>query len=207
MVSIHDPRRVREYLERTAVMEHFSCRPEFVLRQYLPGELLASPFRETEAVQFIVEGDVILYDMPAEDAVKGVDSPFYRASLIGEAELVNPGFPSLFVEARTEVFTLALPMAEYREKLLNDNTFLRYVCRMLTEKLSDSTATGHRLPLKEQMMRYLSAIGEGGEIRDIGDLAHRMHVSPRQMTRVLTGLCEEGLLERRRKGLYVVKKI
>ncbi|MBQ9045908.1 MAG: hypothetical protein IJ112_08195 [Oscillospiraceae bacterium] len=206
MTTISDPKRVDRYLEQFQILEHFSCKPAFTLRRYLPGELLASPFQETTALQFIVEGDVILYDMPTEDSVAGVDSPFYRASLIGEAELIHSGFQTFFVEAKTEVYTLALPFSEYRERLLEDNTFLRYVCRMLSEKLGDATATARRLPLREQLMRYITAAGAGGELRDLAHLSHLLHVSTRQLARTLKALCEEGILERSKKGVYRIIK-
>ncbi|MBQ9612202.1 MAG: hypothetical protein IJV14_06390 [Lachnospiraceae bacterium] len=206
MVVLSSSEQIEKYLKRFHIQEHFSCDPAFSLRRYLPGELLTSPFEEDHAVQFIVDGDVILYDMPTEDSVAGVDSPFYRATLIGEAELINPNFQTFFVEAKTEVYSLALPLSEYREKLLNDNTFLRYVCRMLSEKLSDATSTAHKLPLREQLMRYINAAGEGGEIRDITHLSHLLHVSTRQLARTLHTLCEEGILEHSKKGVYLIRQ-
>ena len=109
------------------------------------------------------------------------------------------------MEAKTEVYTLALPLSEYREKLLSDNTFLRYVCRMLSEKLNDATAAAHRLPLREQLLRYIRAAGAGGELRDITHLSHLLHTSTRQLARTLHALCEEGILEHRKKGVYLIK--
>lgn len=205
MVSISSPERIEKYLKQFQIMDHFSCDPVFTMRRYLPGELLTSPFQETRDVQFIVEGDVILYDMPNEDSVTGVDSPFYRAVLIGEAELINPDFQTFFVEAKTEVYTLALPLSEYREKLLSDNTFLRYICRTLTEKLSDATSPARRLPLREQLMRYIQAAGVGGEPRDLTHLSRLMHVSTRQLARILQAMCSEGILERSKKGVYLIR--
>ena len=103
------------------------------------------------------------------------------------------------------LYTLALPLSEYREKLLSDNTFLRYICRTLTEKLSDATSPARRLPLREQLMRYIQAAGVGGELRDLTHLSRLMHVSTRQLARILQAMCSEGILERSKKGVYLIR--
>ena len=205
MEIISSKDRVSEWVTSSGILEHFSFEPSFQLNHYHPGELLTSPFEKNRYLQFIVEGDVLLYDMPSEDSLAAIDSPFVRVEVIGETELIDPNFPTFFVEARSDVYTLALPLAEYRESLLDDNRFLRFVSASLTKKLSHATSPVQKLPAKEQLLRYISNADRSQPIRDMNHLSHLLHISPRQLTRALTALCEEGVLERIKKGVYKIK--
>ena len=206
MNIISSPERIDAYLKQYQIAELFSCSPVFTLRRYLPGELLTSPFAKTRYLQFVVEGEVLLYDMPDENTVAEIETPAYKARLIGDAELFDPDFPTFFVEAKTEVFTLSLSLDEYRELLLDDNTFLRYLCRMFTEKLAGATSPERKLPLREQLIRYVEAADQNIPIRDMKHLAYLLHTSTRNLSRALNSLCEEGYLERSKKGVYLIRK-
>ena len=183
-------------------MDCFSCDPVFVLHHYRPGELLASPFEKNRYLQFIVEGEILLYDMPSADSFTSVGTPFYYANLIGENELVDPDFRTFFVEAKTDVYTLALSVEEYGDRLMNDNVFLRYVCRTMSRKLDNVIKISHKVTLREQMMRYLAMTDCTKPIHDLQHLAQLLHVSSRQLSRTLIELCDEGYLEREKKGVY-----
>ena len=148
---ISSEKMIREQVRSSGVLEYFSFEPSFQLNHYHPGELLTSPFERNRYLQFIVEGEVLLYDMPSEDSVAAIDSPFARVEVIGETELIDPNFPTFFVEAKSDVYALALPLAEYRESLLNDNQFLRFISASLTKKLSHATSPIQKLPAKEQL--------------------------------------------------------
>lgn len=206
MNIVSSPERIDAYLRKYQIAELFSCSPVFTLRRYLPGELLTSPFSKNRLLQFIVEGDVLLYDMPTEDTVTEIETPAYRARLIGDAELFDPDFPTFFVEAKTEVYTLSLLLDEYRERLLNDNTFLRFLCQTFTRKLAGATAPDCRLPLREQLIRYVEAADKDTPIRDMKHLSYLLHTSPRNLSRALKSLCEDGTLERSKKGTYLIRR-
>ena len=205
MERIYSHDRINAYLTQYDILRCFSsCDPVFVLHHYFPGELLASPFEETRYLQFIVEGELSLYQMPTEDRFSMVQSPYYSARMIGEVELFDNEFQTFFAEARTDVYTLALSYRDYREKLLDDKTFLLTVCRSLSDKLKNAVTAASQLPLKEQVINYLSAAAPGTAIRDIAHFSQMLHVSTRQLLRVLSDLCEEGWLIRPKKGTYLV---
>ena len=185
-------------------MDYFSCDPVFTLLHYKQGEILASPFEPPRYIHFLVEGQLYLYDMPTENTFSFVESPYYKASMIGEVELIDPDFKTFFVEAKTDVFTLSLPLSEYREKLLQDSTFLLTVSRSLSKKLSDSVQRSHQSSLRSQLLKYLSGADPSVPIQDITHFAQSMHVSTRQMIRTLNKLCDEGYLIHPKKGTYYI---
>ena len=117
--------------------------------------------------------------MPTEESFFYVQTPYLDAKMIGEVELVDPDFQSGFVEAKTDVYTLALPLSEFRERLINDPVFLLTVCRTLSRKLNGIVKNSYRRPLKEQVIKYISNSGPGGTIHSIDRFASLLNVSSR----------------------------
>lgn len=204
MQVIRSSSKINYYLKKFNIMSNFECNPTFVLIHYKQGELLASPFEKPKYIQFLVEGKILLYDMPTENTFSTIESPFYQANLIGEMELIDPDFQTFFVEAKTDVFTLALAMDEYAEKLLHDSTFLLTVSRSLAKKLTDSVQNSQPIPLREQLLKYFARADRSKAIQDINHFSQVFHVSARQMIRTLNRLCEEGYLEHPQKGTYII---
>ena len=204
MERISSQKKINNYLSQYSIMESFSFHPEFKLYHYSPGEIISGPFEEVRALQFIVEGEILVYEMPTEESFFYVQTPYLDAKMIGEVELVDPDFQSGFVEAKTDVYTLALPLSEYRERLINDPVFLLTVCRTLSRKLNGIVKNSYRRPLKEQVTKYIINSGPGGTIHNIDRFASLLNVSSRQLLRVLKDLCEEGYLEHPQKGSYII---
>lgn len=203
-------RRLRErYIAERHIMDCFgSCRPEFLLMHYAPGELLTNPFSPSRYLQFIVEGDLLLYDMPDEESTVMLQTTYNEVSFLGDVEFLDAQFTPFFVEARTDVYTLALHLSQYREVLQKDPVFLLYLCRTLANKLNGAViATAHHMSLKKRVMLSLRYAKDGQTITKIGHLAQNLNVSRRQLMRVLKELCEEGVLEHREKGVYQILKI
>ena len=196
--------KINYYLKKHQIETLFSCSPVFELHHYLPGELIASPFEPCCYLQFIVEGEILLYEMPTESTFSMVQSPYYSAFMIGEIELLDLDFQTAFIEAKGEVYTLALPHEKYRDALLNDCVFLRTVCLSLSSKLNNAVRTSEKLPIREQLLRYFSIADPDKPLRDIAQFSHMMHISTRQLIRTLNRLCEEGYLEHPKKGVYLI---
>ncbi len=184
-------------------MEHFSiCQPDFLLMHYAPRELLTTPFSPSQFLQFIVEGELLLYDMPDEESTVTLQTSFNEVQLLGDVEFLDAQFTPFFVEARTDVYTLAIYQSRYREALLKDPVFLLYLCRNLANKLNGAVTASRHLPLKHRVEISLRYVAENDTITNIAHLAKSLNVSNRQLLRVLKELCEEGMLEHERKGVY-----
>ncbi len=209
METINNPKLRERYLRERQILQHFStCTPDFLLLHYTPGELLTNPFSPSRYLQFVVDGELLLYDMPNEESTVMIKASFHDVGFLGEMELLDAGFIPFFVEARTEVYTLAIHLERYQQTLLNDPVFLRYVCLSLAAKLADATAATaiQPMPLRDRVIRALRRIDKGDSFSDIGRHAKVLNVSTRQLLRVLKELCEEGVLEHEKKGVYRVLK-
>ena len=205
MEIVNNEELLENYTSSHQLLEHFSiCKPNFYLLHYRPGEMLTSPFMPSQYLQFIVAGDLLLYDMPSEDSSVTLQTSHQGVRLIGDMELLDIDFVPFFVEAKSEVYTVALRLDQYRDALLNDPIFLRYVCRDLAAKLRGATDVSMRVELKDKLAAYLNRVGEGYEIRGIARFAEQLNVSERQLIRTLKAFCEAGFLRHEKAGLYRV---
>lgn len=207
METVND-RKLRDYyLEKRRIHDLFStCVPNFFLLHYQPGELLTNPFSPSQYLQFVVEGELLLYDMPDEDSTVMIQTTYNEVNLLGEVELLDAQFTPFFVEARTDVYTLALYLEQYQQILLNDPAFLRYLCSCLAAKLNGAVASSVQMPLKKRVALSLQYADDSQCITDIGRLAKTFNVSNRQLLRVLKDFCREGILEHSQKGVYRILK-
>ena len=207
METVND-RKLRDYyLEKRRIHDLFStCVPNFFLLHYQPGELLTNPFSPSQYLQFVVEGEMLLYDMPDEDSTVMLQTSYNEVNLLGEVELLDAQFTPFFVEARTDVYTLALYLEQYQQILLNDPAFLRYLCSCLASKLNGAVASSMQMPLKKRVALSLQYADDSQCITDIGRLAKTFNVSNRQLLRVLKDFCQEGILEHSQKGVYRILK-
>ena len=205
METIKSRKVLEHYCEEHHIHDCFgSCRPHLLLLRYRPGELLVSPFSHGGYFQFIVGGTVDLYEVKEEGSFHTVETAVNGVKILGDMEIINPDFKPLFVEARTEVIAVALNISQYREQLMNDPVFLRFLCSELAEKLRIASENPTTLPLKERITISLRHMEPGQQIRGIGKLAESVNVSRRQMIRVLNEFCDEGILLHEKKGVYVL---
>lgn len=207
METVNDRKLRDDYLEKRRIYDLFStCVPNFFLLHYQPGELLTNPFSPSQYLQFVVEGELLLYDMPDEDSTVMIQTTYNEVNLLGEVELLDAQFTPFFVEARTDVYTLALYLEQYQQILLNDPAFLRYLCSCLASKLNGAVASSVQMPLKKRVALSLQYADDSQCITDIGRLAKTFNVSNRQLLRVLKDFCREGILEHSQKGVYRILK-
>lgn len=203
METVNNPRLRDRYLQERQILQHFStCVPHFLLLHYLPGELLTNPFSPSRYLQFVVDGDLLLYDMPDEESAFMIKASFNDVGFLGDVELLDAKFVPFFVEAKTDVYTLALYLDRYQQTLLQDPVFLRYVCLSLAAKLNDAVANTQPMPLKERVARALRRFEVGDCFSDIARRAKNLNVSNRQLLRVLKDYCGEGVLLHEKKGVY-----
>lgn len=207
METVNDRKLRDDYLEKRRIRDLFStCVPNFFLLHYQPGELLTNPFSPSRYLQFVVEGELLLYDMPDEDSTVMLQTSYNEVNLLGEVELLDAQFTPFFVEARTDVYTLALYLEQYQQILLNDPAFLRYLCSCLAAKLNGAVTASVQMPLKKRVALSLQYADDSQCITDIGRLAKTFNVSNRQLLRVLKDFCREGILEHSQKGVYRILK-
>lgn len=207
MKTIHNHRLYDQYIESRQIRSLFSGElPRFLLLHYAPGELLTTPFSPSGYLQLVVDGELLLYDMPDESSTISLHSDFYEIGILGDMELLNVAFTPLFVEAKSDVYTLALYLEQQRRRLLDDPVFLRYLCTSMAEKLNGAVMASNQMTLRQKVRLSLCHAEPGQSISGIAAIAGSLNVSSRQLMRVLKDFCELGVLEHEKKGVYRVLK-
>lgn len=206
MEIINDKTRLESILNEKGIRKCFGLsEPRFQLMHFSPGELLTTAFSRTEYLLFVVEGSLILYDMPDEESVVHIETAFNDVNILGEIEVFDEDYESFFVEATSDVYAIGLRLESEREELLKDPVFLLNVCRSLEAKLNGAVLSAYGGNLKGKIKKRIARLGKGGHIRDISHLASVYGASPRQLMRVLKSFCDEGVLEHTGKGDYLIK--
>lgn len=207
METIQDPKLLERYMVKSDIRTLFSGPvPRFFLLRYAPGELMTTPFFPSKYLQFVVEGEVFLYEMTDEDSIVTIQTENNDVSILGDVELVDAEFTPFFVEAKTTVYTLAVYLEQYREQLLKDPVFLTHVCRGLANKLDGAVACTRHGSLRHRINMLVLQAGVGKQLSSIGQLSRLLNVSTRQLLRVLKDMCDQGVLEHRDRGVYIVLK-
>lgn len=207
METVNDKKRKERYMQEFQIASCFGPEPPaMLLLHYSPGEFLTTPFSPSQYIQFIVEGNLLLYNMPDESSTVILQTNFNKVTLLGESEMLDNGFNPFFVEAATDVYTLAFLRDRYQEQLLNDPVFLRFICRTLSDKLAESVRDSQSGPLKTRVLRSLCMAEPDQRFSSISNIAVSIGVSKRQLLRVLKELCGEGVLEHEKKGVYRLLK-
>ena len=205
MRTIHDPKLLNAYAEKRGLRGIFTGEPPaMMLRHYSPGELLTNPFSPSEYLQFVVDGELLLYNMPDEESTVMLQTTYNEVDLLGDVELLDAKFTPFFVEARTDVYTLAVSLERYRARLLNDPVFLRHLCLCLANKLNGAVVSNRQMSLRKRVLLSLQHAEVGDCVTEIGHLARTLDISSRQLLRVLKELCAEGVLKHEKKGVYVI---
>ena len=207
METIHNHRLYDQYIDSRQIRSLFTGElPHFLLLRDAPGDLLTNPFSPSGYLQLVVDGDLLLYDMPDENSTVSLQTDFHEVNVLGDIELLGVPFTPLFVQAKTEVYTLALHLEQHRQRLLSDPAFLLYLCRSMAEKLNGAVKASSQMTLRQRVQRSLRFAEPGQHISGVGSIAESLNVSSRQLMRVLKEFCDLGVLEHEKKGVYRVLK-
>ncbi len=203
MERIYDPAAVAAWLRRGKLEDCFDTRGlAFHLCRFHKGEELTGPDAPLGALLFVVQGTVRVYGVRSDGRMVPVNQQ-HSPVVLGDLEFVHGDKTPFFVEARTAVTCLCLPIAPHRERLASDVRFLQMLLRAYADKLQyfafvDATAA----TLEERLLRYLDTVAAGKTLEGIEAATLRLHCSRRQLQRVVKKLCAEGKLEKTGRGRY-----
>ncbi|AHA28718.1 MULTISPECIES: Crp/Fnr family transcriptional regulator [Exiguobacterium] len=186
------------------------------LRQetFQKGELLCTTGAAIDRMYFIVAGKVKISAASSEgkQRILRFKTPL---TVIGDAEFINEREVLNTVEAVTDVEVLSVPYAILREHNTT-NVFLQFLLRTITAKwYADSKSASHHVlyTVEERFAGYLLSIASEAsdslfyqEMRtsNLHDVADWLGTSYRHLNRIITKLCEEEILVRRRGKIIIV---
>lgn len=201
-------------LRRHHIAEYFSdlslYRQGLKLISFPRNTYLYSRAEHRKYAYFLVEGRLSVY-ATAENGeqmlVRHCDSFIF----LGDMELLGYREPSNMTRTDTRCMFVALDIALLKERLLDDNRFLRFLSDNLAEKIN--YLARHQFhnkiitPRQKVMSHVLEAGGEKGYFKEnLRRTAEILDISYRHLHRILSELVEEGVLERSSRG-YEIRKV
>lgn len=203
MKQIKDERKLSGFLERYRIRTLFSTQNlPFCLFQYEKGEIL-NYIRDSNCfLRFLVSGSVQIYTVYQNGNRRPI-CLVEEFTVLGDMEFSGEVHDLFLVEATGEVLCIELSLQECREKLLNDNVFLRYLLHSVAHKMAMFSRTEAMFPsLEEKLLHYFEQDCPDRELQGVEAAAMRLCCSRRQLQRLLKSLTERNLVEKLGKGAY-----
>ena len=165
MKEIKDTHLLNTYLNQYKILDIFD-NPDlpFRLYSYEPGEIMNYTHPLENYLKFIVCGEISLYSIQ-EDGEQFIAYQGEFCGLIGDLEFCGLESDNRYQEALTTVYSIELPLSEVRQKLLNDNRFLRYLLYFITKRHNNGlkkdtdmeiSLIKHSIAMKKRSVKYVS---------------------------------------------------
>jgi len=189
---------------------------EIKLAHFAAGEYIIRSEEPAGKLMFFVEGRAKVFSLMENGSSLLVR--FYRPlEVLGEVELFAYDHYILNVQAMSDVVCLCLPSESVRRAADRNAPLLARLCASLGKKLATFNSTSSinlRYPLKNRLASYLLALSEAKPNREsraelygtdsLGELADLLGTSYRNLSRVIRGFKEEGILEASRGRIRVL---
>lgn len=203
MKEILDEALKAKYIKQYQIHKMFdTTKLDFHLYRYEVGEYMNIKRSPVDYLKFIVAGTWDIYSVTNEG------KPFLlrRArplALMGDIEFFSGMETGNLQEVRETVYSLKLSLDKCRTILLDDNTFLRFLCRELTQKFVGNTAEfTPNAGLEKSLLHYMKYECEDNRITNVEETAFYLNRSRRQLQRVLKKLVDEKKLVKEGRGQY-----
>lgn len=203
MQEIFDENLKENYLKKYHIENIFDTSYlEFQLFRYDVGEFMSNTRSPLKYLKFIVEGKWDIYSVSSEGKTNLIKSSDTFA-VMGDIEFFSGMETGNLQEVRETVYSLELSLDKYRTVLLDDNNFLRFLCRGITQKvLGTVNGISNRATLEEQLLHYMHYECKEKRIANVEETAFRLNHSRRQLQRVLKKLVQQKVLEKEGRGQY-----
>lgn len=203
MKQIHDSKMLEQYIKHHHINEIFNTpNLTFRLYQYERGELLNHSHNSSNHIQFLVSGAVQIYSI-REDGSRYPLCLLNDFTILGDMEFCGETSLPFLVEAAKKVICIELPLYEFKNMLLNDNTFLRFLLHSITHKMalfmqSEASFTN----LEEKLLHFLKYDCPEHQFQGVETTAIHLRCSRRQLQRLLKSLTDRHIIKKIGKGIY-----
>lgn len=163
---------------------------------------------------FFLKGKVGVYSCLANG--KRLLLCFYDSfQVIGDIELVEGIAATTDMQVVDETYCIGIPLNTMRDLVMEDATFLRFICQSLGKKLnrcSNNSTINLLYPLENRLASYIqvtSIQSLQGYILFEGNLlevAELLGTSYRHLLRTLEKFCDMGYITKLKKGYKVIEK-
>ena len=155
---------------------------------------------------YLVEGRAKIY-LSHENGRRSLISFLDAPCFIGEIELLGTQVAARGVIAITCCKCYAIRTEKCKDQLLNDTTFLRYLCLFLSKKSIDNTSNFSMnlcYSLETRLANFILATSHNNIYREMHtEVAEYLGVTYRHLLYVIAKFVKQGVLEKSKKGYLI----
>ncbi|SFP25734.1 cAMP-binding domain of CRP or a regulatory subunit of cAMP-dependent protein kinases [Oscillibacter sp. PC13] len=204
MRQINDSALLKSYIDRYNLQQNFSfdLTKAAILIQFDTDEMISRAGEMGQDFRILVNGECMAYDVTAGNKIhceclyRGVNFLGFISVLWDEPVINN-------IRAVTPCTFLSISAVTYRGMLLNDLKFLQFGLRSLARHIRKNHT--HFEPLKNRLATLILREERDGAFHyNLTVCADLLEVSYRHLLRTLLDLCNAGVLQKRKKGDYLI---
>ncbi len=178
---------------------------ELILYSFDASEKLNEKLNPKQFLLFLVKGDVALKSVRQDGSL--LQTTTAKAfTCFGEMELANSDAKQNIIETITECEMIGIDIEKYRLKIENDPKLLKLLLKSVVQKISlISDLLFETTDVQSRVLFYLENESKNHEIHGVEQLSQHLNCSRRQLQRVLKNMVNEGMIVKKKKGVYVKK--
>lgn len=208
-MEINNDKLLSKYIEKYKIQDRFSTRnlPEFRLFMFKKGELLLSAGKYSESLYLLVEGRVKIYNYSNDGKIVFLSQlePF---QIIGEVGSLWWWEATANVEATSVVYCIGIQLGKYRELLLSDTKFLRFLCQKMALRIISNNEY-HSITQYDALQNRLASVIVNNSVDNtfkpnLNDWAELLCTSYRHLLRTLRKFCDKGILEKQGRNYLIL---
>lgn len=184
----------------------FDIRPYTDIVRFQPDELILEEGMQCRSLLYLLDGRAKLF-LTHENGRISLVNYLAAPCFIGEMEMINAQENASGVKAITVCVCYRIDLDRCRERILNDNRFLRYLCMFLGRKAlanTDHYSKNQSASLNVRLARFILETERGGYYRERHtETAEYLGVTYRHLLYVLAEFVREGILEKTPAGYRI----
>ncbi len=209
MKIICDKRLINRYINENDFFSLFDhdVSDTVELLYFEPEEYLITHGRASRYLLFLVDGECRFFTI----ASKGDYISFGTArsfQVFGEVSSLWNLPPNNAVQAVGPAYCLGIDLQKYRETLLNDNRFLRYICHILSDRVifANKSLTSYIGAQAENRLAAFILQNSKNSLFSIRltRCCDAIGISYRHLLRLMDSFCKKRILKKEKRKYYII---
>lgn len=211
MKRIYDDGLLNQLIKKTKIADIFTLDITKIIDLFLfeENEYLIHQGEYSDYLYFLANGRLKVFSTN----LLGNIVPFgcyQRFRVIGEVSLLWGDKPDASVQAMEECYCFGINLYKHRQMLMNDNSFLRYICALLCSKvktLDNNMAVLMFMPLETRLASFILQNTECGVFQtSLLECSELIATSYRHLLRMMRDFCDRGMLKKEKQRYIIINE-
>ncbi len=211
MRRIKDDKLFEQLMNRTNISNIFTLDVAKIVELFLfeKEEFLIRQEEYSEYLYFLASGRLKVFS----SNLSGKIIPFgyyQRFRVIGEVSLLWGNKPIASVQSIDRCYCFGINLEKYRDMLMSDNSFLRYICTLLCSRvktLDNNMAVLMFMPLETRLASFILQNTENGVFQtSLLECSELIATSYRHLLRTMKDFCDRGILKKKKQKYFIINE-